>query len=936
MSKTRSLVKWLVSGVYSKKDYDVEKRGRVLVFWKEFYDYVEEQMAKKPYDEKTANKRYKEGVIALLMKYKEENRGADNQVVLNKDKLYKLQLEIENLTMRFDEESMYKSTSDILKRLINPDLECARDFLRTKLTSEEDQELLGEFGQYTLEAIIVYVLCLLFSSGDASNSMIRVAALVEQLEVNVRSQVKMLRQRRSKAKTGVGSPVLPQDSGRKSVLEKKYPIGSSLVEFMEQRDLIRFTADRSGSTRVMKKGSSYYLPMGLYVICNFDISLLPIKLNLPMIYPPLEWRCVSGKERAVSLSDLTGGYLSSPSSEIYNRYKLLSSSNIHHFYIHLKEPERLCNIMNCLQGQPFKINSSWLKYILDHKESFEDINLLKPEFVARINILEVSGKLRDLYMNNEYMKANFTYNELLLVLQKDIQCARYESLIFDLARAYEGYSFYLPAFLDFRGRIYRCGLLHFHERDLSKSLIQFVESSHYDESVAIAATCFQFKSFKSDADALRWHKNLLSYLLHEKGVYAGAGSYNSKDSKSADQLIQISAKAKHPFQFLSGFLPLLCKNFDSLECMPITQDASASAYQIVSYFLLDEVMAGNTNLIQSPNGEIEDIYALILSELKPYMSKKLGDSDIYGILDEGFDRKMVKQIFMPMIYGKTVIGVSGDIKERFSKYLTVKEVFQVSKLCMEFWKDKFHKIDCLMRLICNIGWIASSSGRPVLYEVENFATIQNYVKMEAMNIWVYERLHKKRRQVTLRVATDTQDSRKTEISTFANFIHQKDAHIAMKVVESMLDYQWPIYTVHDNFITTSSYSKNVARIYSRAVMTLGHPLKIINWYICVNVAFNHFEKPEAGLDLFTEQVIPKEELMCMLLENIPKKISSSKRKTWEEKINTIVNTYENYTRIVCGEYENNKKGWSMHQAKYKDFTRMMERKLGIPLYSVHY
>lgn len=891
-------------------------------------------MAKKPYEEKTANKRYKEGVIALLAKYKQENLGADNRVISDPEKLYNLQLEIENLTMRFDEESIFKSTSDILKMLINPDLECARDFLRMKLTSEEDQELLGELGHYTLEAVIVYVLCVLFTSGDASNSMIRVASLVEQLEVNVRSQVKMLRQRRCKAKTVVGSPGQPQDSGRKSKLEKMYPIGSSLVEFMEQRGLIKFTADRTGSTRVMKKGNSYYLPMGLYVICNFDVSLLPIKLNLPMVSPPLEWKSV--KERATDLSDLTGGYLSSPSSEIYDRYKLLSSSNIHHFFIHLKEPERLCNIMNCLQGQPFKINSGWLKYISDHKDAFIEKNLLVPEFVARINILEVSGKLRDLYMSSEYMKAHFTYNQLLLVLQKDIQRARYESLTFDLAHAYEGYSFYLPAFLDFRGRIYRCGLLHFHERDLSKSLIQFVESTHYDESVAIAATCFQFQSFKSVEEAFSWHKNTLSNLLHEKGVYAGAGSYNSKDSKSAAELVYLSAMAKHPFQFLSSFLPLFYKNFDSLECMPITQDASASAYQILSYLLLDEVMAGFTNLIQSPNGEIDDIYTLILSQLKLYMSKKLEDSNIFGIINEGLDRKIVKKIFMPMIYGKTLMGVSDDIKLAFSKYLTQKECFQVAKLCMDFWKDKFHKIDCLMRLVSSIGWIASSSGNSVVYEVENFITVQNYVKMEAMNIWIYERLHKKRRQVTLRVATDTHDSRKTEISTFANFIHQKDAHIAMKVVETMLDHQLPIYTVHDNFITTSSHCKKVAIIYSCAVKTLGIPLKIINRFICMNVALSRFEKPEENLDLFTEQVIPKEELMRMLLDKIPKKISNSKRKTWEDKVNTIVNSYENYTRIVCGKYENNKEGWFMHRVKYKDFTRKMERKLGHPLYSVHY
>ena len=41
-----------------------------------------------------------------------------------------------------------------------------------------------------------------------------------------------------------------------------------------------------------------------------------------------------------------------------------------------------------------------------------------------------------------------------------------------MAMAYDGYRFYYPAFfLDFRGRIYRSGIFHLHERDFARSLI---------------------------------------------------------------------------------------------------------------------------------------------------------------------------------------------------------------------------------------------------------------------------------------------------------------------------------------------------------------------------------------------------------------------------------------------------------------------------------
>nr|KAJ0202806.1 hypothetical protein LSAT_V11C500293170 [Lactuca sativa] len=285
----------------------------------------------------------------------------------------------------------------------------------------------------------------------------------------------------------------------------------------------------------------------------------------------------------------------------------------------------------------------------------------------------------------------------------------------------------------------------------------------------------------------------------------------------------------------SSFLPVYYCNLESIMRMPITQDASASAYQIMSYFLLDEWMARKTNLIQSPKGEIEDIYISILNELQIYIVQKLEDRNLSETLIEVLDRKIVKSIFMPIIYGKTVMSTAHDIKESLSRFLTPKECFQIAKLCFEFWKDRFHNMKCFIRLIRSIGWVASASDRPVLYEVENILTIQDYMKMEPINIWVYDKLHKKRRQVTLRVATDTRDRRKTEISSFVNFIHQKDAHIAMKVVEQMLYYKAPIYTVHDNFISSTYHSKKIAGIYNNAIISLGRPLRIINEFIYLNV-----------------------------------------------------------------------------------------------------
>lgn len=110
------------------------------------------------------------------------------------------------------------------------------------------------------------------------------------------------------------------------------------------------------------------------------------------------------------------------------------------------------------------------------------------------------------YLENPSL-ANLTNSQdLLKDFMGRIQRARYETFIINLASAYEGYRFYLPTFLDFRARIYRAGVLHFHERDLARSLIVFSDSPYqnsqldsdkeeYIHMVLTSAAAFHYKKF---------------------------------------------------------------------------------------------------------------------------------------------------------------------------------------------------------------------------------------------------------------------------------------------------------------------------------------------------------------------------------------------------------------------------------------------------------
>ena len=193
---------------------------------------------------------------------------------------------------------------------------------------------------------------------------------------------------------------------------------------------------------------------------------------------------------------------------------------------------------------------------------------------------------------------------------------------------------------------------------------------------------------------------------------------------------------------------------------------------------------------------------------------------------------------MPKIYGKTLMSVANDLKEPLAHYITSKESFIIDKLCFQFWKTKYESLDCLMQLIHNIGWIASTSESPVFYGISDLTTVQDYMVIEPINIWIYEKLHKKRRRATLLLSSSKRDRRKTTISTFVNFIHQRDAYIAMKVIFLMLDYGAPIYMVHDNFLTRAAYSDFLPQSDSEVICGMGPPLKILNELIHKNVGGN--------------------------------------------------------------------------------------------------
>lgn len=186
-----------------------------------------------------------------------------------------------------------------------------------------------------------------------------------------------------------------------------------------------------------------------------------------------------------------------------------------------------CRIITALQNQPFLVKSKLLTFIKENQDLLVESGLLMPPILANVNPHSVYEILRgELLMNNN--KEKYKLSTHVDILDKRIQRARYEQFLIQLATVYDGYTFYLPAFLDFRGRIYRRGFLHFHERDLAWSLILFDRDNSYNveslpeleiqkkQLMLCWSAASHFQSFSSFEEACKWYIGTQVQLSYEK------------------------------------------------------------------------------------------------------------------------------------------------------------------------------------------------------------------------------------------------------------------------------------------------------------------------------------------------------------------------------------------------------------------------------------
>jgi hypothetical protein len=255
---------------------------------------------------------------------------------------------------------------------------------------------------------------------------------------------------------------------------------------------------------------------------------------------------------------------------------------------------------------------------------------------------------------------------------------------------------YFPVFLDFRGRIYRPGLLNIQASSLARSLLMWAQSPESYEVLLkphssffnqlflnyyynVAQSCKRFSSYD---DAVVWAK--------QRFVDGSIFHYFDSGVELEDPLQFASlVLVKYPsdLTYTDGVATLTREHVNLVQ----RRDATSSVFQILSYMTANKELATMTNVLSATpkpatSSHIQDIYStvrqaflnhvndlLITGNYKDLHFKKDPTKPIFSlqsftilvqdILPKFLTRSFVKSVIMPLSYGIYYIRICDLVRE---------------------------------------------------------------------------------------------------------------------------------------------------------------------------------------------------------------------------------------------------------------------------------
>ena len=368
---------------------------------------------------------------------------------------------------------------------------------------------------------------------------------------------------------------------------------------------------------------------------------------------------------------------------------------------------------------------------------------------------------------------------------------------------------YLPATMDFRGRVYAKPHLNHQRADYVKSLWLFAEGKPLD-TLGLAylkihtANCGDFgKVSKAPfVDRILWVDEHWSLLLETaKDPWADTW-WTAADS---------------PFCFLAACKELL--NYEEMGdryvChLPVAIDGSCSGLQHYSAMLRDE--AGGTFVNLTPSDTPQDVYKEVAGIVNQLVMEDQEEPYAQEWLAHKVDRKVTKRATMTLCYGSKQYGWKDQLMEDFMNQYT-KEVTLGQRAVHPFTEPgkasayMAKKLDVALRktvkaAVEGMDWLQSTSAllasenKPVIWTTPvGFPVVNGYYEPVLKQIDIKIK-GKRQRQTLLLGYTDKLKKTKQRSTIAPNFVHSYDAcHLMMVAIEAKKRGINSMLLIHDSF-----------------------------------------------------------------------------------------------------------------------------------------
>jgi len=368
---------------------------------------------------------------------------------------------------------------------------------------------------------------------------------------------------------------------------------------------------------------------------------------------------------------------------------------------------------------------------------------------------------------------------------------------------------FLPATLDFRGRVYAKPHLNHQRADYVKAMWLFAEGKPLDTGGLAflkihLANCGDFDkvSKASFEDRLKWVSVNLKRLM----------------AVGQDPFVNLWwTEADSPFCFLAACheLFLYYNDHENYLChLPVSIDGSCSGLQHYSAMLRDQEGAEYVNLI--PGNAPKDVYKEVANIVNELVRNDQEDPYAQEWLAHKIDRKVTKRATMTLCYGSKQYGWREQLMEDFMATYT-KEV-QLGQRTEHPFKEPnkasgymAKKLDIALRrtvkaAVEGMDWLQevasllASENKPVIWTTPiGFPVVNGYYEPILKQVDIKIKGRRKRQQLLLGY-TDKLKRTKQRSTIAPNFVHSFDAcHLMMVALEAKKQGINSFLLIHDSF-----------------------------------------------------------------------------------------------------------------------------------------